>query len=608
MTPEIGIVLVVTCLALGLFVSERFPLAVTALLLLVTLVGLNLLGGLPAAARLGIDLEGAFPSPEQGLSGISSPATITVLCMFVLSAGEPRAGWIERLGRSLTRMVGRSALRQVVVLGLIVGPVSGLINNTAAVAMLLPLVIDLSKRTNVPAGKLLIPLSYFAMLGGTLTLVGTSTNILAAGLLVDLGGPRLGMFSFSAIGAIVLCVGMLYFCLIGIWILPRRRIKDGTEGDPRFLVELRIPEQSPLIGKSLEENAFLTAHGLELRRLLRGGSVVADTPETTKLSAGDVLMVEALQESVAKLLHDERVRLEYRATPGLRSELAGESVVARVLINTPFVARRKHLRELDLEAEHSATIVGLHRSAGEARRLGNLVIRTGQVVLLLLPRHALSRLRRSQNLVLLEHIEHPYDFSHARTSLAIVIGVVLVAALTPVPIVYAALTGVLAMFMTRCLSPEEAYRSVGWDIIVLLACVIPLGITVSKSGTADWLAALYSSWAGAWSPFWIVFGLYVVTTMLTEVVSNNAAVVVLVPVAMSVASQVGLEPVGLVLAVMFGASTSFLSPIGYQTNTMVHATGVYRFADFFRVGAPLNLLTALATAAAVTRFFPTTAV
>ncbi len=485
---------------------------------------------------------------------------------------------------------------------LVIGPVSGLLNNTAAVALMLPLVVDLSRRSGVPAGKLLIPLSFFAMLGGTLTLLGTSTNVLAAGLMADLGGPRLGMFSITVVGAAVFVSGFLYLTTIGAWILPQRRIKDGNDGTGTFPLELRIPDSGRLIGSTLESSAFLAAHGLVLRRLLRGKELVEDA-QHTPLEAGDVMMVEAEQQMVLQLLRDDRVRLEFKASKALRQEVLEEGVVARVLINSSLLLRRQHFRDLDFEADHRAALVGLHHSAGEARRLGNLVVRTGQVVLMLLPRRNLQRLRRSRNLVLLEHFEPIATSGRLVTALAILLGVVLLASATPVPIELATLSGVLAMLLTRCLSPQQAYESAAWEIVLLLAGVLPLGITIAKSGTADWAAGNFASVCASWSPFWVLFGLYVLTTVLTEVVSNSAAVVILLPVARAI----GLEPAALVMIVMFGASTSFLSPIGYQTNTMIYATGVYRFTDFFVVGAPLDLLTAFVTAATILHLFPVAA-
>lgn len=607
MTLEIAAVLVVTGMALALFISERFPVDVTALLLMLTLMGLHLLGTVPGINSLGLDFAAAFPSVQEGLSGLSNPATVTVLAMFVLSAGVQRTGVIDLLGRRMVGWVGQRVWQQLIVIAIIVAPVSAFINNTAAVAMLLPLIVDVARRTDTAASKLLIPLSFFAMMGGTITLIGTSTNVLAASLLVDLGGPRLSMFDFSLVGLMVFATGLVYFLLVGQFLLPNRKAASSDEGGEKFLIEIRIPNSSPLVGQTLNDSGFLAGYGLDLRRLIRGNRVVGQDPLSEPLERKDVLLVDATQQSVVRLAKEPRVRLVIKAPRTLRRQLLKEGVAARVVLNSPLTVSGRHASEMDFSETHGAALVGVQASVGDARRLGNMVLKTGHVALLWVPSSDLGRVGRRGDVLLLDHVEDEFDRSKTTLALSIVAAVIAAAALTPVPVVYAALLGAAAMILTGCLTSEQAYGHVSWNIVFLLAGVIPLGIAITKSGTADWLAGLLAGVSGHMTPFLFLVLLYAVTTILTEIVSNNAAVAILVPVAVAVGKLAELSPMPLVLAVMFAASTSFLSPIGYQTNTMIYGVGVYRFGDFFKVGAPLNLILAFVTCWAIQAIFPISA-
>lgn len=601
MTPEIMIVLAVAAGALALFVSEALPIDVTALLIMVTLMALHLLGTLPAVQALGLDLAGAFPTIEEGLSGLSNPATITVLAMFILSSGIQRTGLVDRLGRRLFSAVGSSELRQLGAITAIVGPISGIINNTAAVAILLPVVFDLGSRTRTAVSKLLIPLSYAAMLGGTLTLIGTSTNLLGASILRDLGGPEIGMFTFTLVGAGVFLTGAAYLFLVGRLLIPDRSAPRETS-EPLFLVEIRIPEDSPLAGTTLADKRFEEALDAEVRSLVRAGRRL-DQPTEAPLEADDIVLLAAPEAAVMGLLGDDRVRVVQQdrlfAEPP-EEELA----VARVALTSRLLFHRKHIAEVPFATRFGASLIGVHEAAGSARRLRNLVLRGGQLALLAGPPRAVERLASRRELIFLGAVEDAFRRDLTPLAIAIVAAVVAMAAFTPVPIVLAAIAGVVAMLIFRVLEPEDAYRSVAWDVIFLLAGVIPLGIAMTKSGAAAYLADGLADLAAGLPPYWIVFSIYLVTTLLTEIVSNNASVAILVPVAVGVASLSGLDPLPLALAVMFAASTSFMTPVGYQTNTMVYGTGIYRFSDFFRVGAPLNLLLAFVTSGLIAWQFP----
>ncbi len=596
MTVEIAIVFIVIAGALYLFASEKLPLDVTALLILITLMVIPLIGHSQWLLDRGIDLESAFPTVSEGLSGLSSTATVTVLAMFILSAGIQRSGLIHVLGKRLFPLVGNSELRMMLIIALLVGLISGFINNTAAVAVAIPLVLDMCRRLKMQASRLLIPVSFFGMLGGTLTLIGTSTNILASAILKDRPefGREIGMFEFTHLGLIVLGVGLIYFLTIGRFLLPKKdRIRLQDDDSSEFIVELGVPEGSDLIDKTLEEFGFAEKANVEVLRLTRDQSSHIKRAESVTVRAGDIIQVRTQVRQVMDLIKSDLIEvLSDMARP---REARSDGQLVRVLLRDRQRYAGRKASEVGFWRRHQARLIGLETKALEHRRLGDEKLHVGEIALLQLSNTALGKLRRQSDLILLE--EHQDGFDRVRMAWAggIVAAVVFGAALTPLPIVVTALMGIVAMVLTGCIGKDDIYSGVSWDVIFLLAGVIPLGIAMTKSGGAEWLGGLLAVYASGWHPILVLMALYAVTTLLTEMVSNNASVVILVPVAIALGDILGIDIFAMVLAVMFAASTSFLSPIGYQTNTMIYGTGLYRFTDFAKVGAPLNFLLMIVT-------------
>jgi len=332
-TLEIALVFVVIAGALYLFASQKLPLDITAFLTLVTVVTIPLLGDQPWLRARGIDLPAAFPTVTEGLSGFSSTATITVLAMFILSAGIERSGLIYLLGKRLFPLVGGSELRIVLMIAALVGLLSGVINNTAAVAVAIPLVLELARRSGLQATRLLIPVSFFGMLGGTLTLIGTSTNILAAAILRDTPafGRQLTLFEFSHLGLIVLATGLIYFLSVGRWLLPTRDpIELPGKDKPGYLVELRVNEDSPLVGHSLTDADFMQRTGVELVKLVRDNSIHIDRAATMGIAGGDILLVRGQERQIADLIKNPVVTL--LSDFGLSRMVRGDGYLVRLLL------------------------------------------------------------------------------------------------------------------------------------------------------------------------------------------------------------------------------------------------------------------------------------
>jgi di/tricarboxylate transporter len=595
MSVEMLIVFLVICFALVLFITEKFPVHITAMIILVVMMILGLNPFYPDA----------FPNVKEGLSGFSNEATVTVLAMFILSAGIQKTGIIALLGRRVFSFVGNSEIRQLMAIGIIVGPISGFINNTAAVAIMLPMVVDLANRSKVPATRLLIPLSFFGMLGGTLTLIGTSTNILAASLIKDV--REIGIFEFLPLGVIVFCVGTIYMMFLGRYLLPARKNRDNDEDeefDDIFLTEVVIERDSNLLGKSIKQSRFDERNDVEVVKLIREKKSYIKEAKTQKLEIGDILVLRASQQRILDIINKEGVKLLPNFDEDARKRPAGTGKIVKVIMRGVNAFHDRSLDEINFWRKYNAAVVGLQVPDITAQRLGSMKLRVGQILLVQASIASLDRIKYSKDFFLLETIEQEYNAEKMWMAVGIVTAVIIAAALLGVPIVVAALAGVLAMGLTRCINTNDMFDSVNWEVIFLLAGVIPIGIAMSKSGAADYLAGGLVGITDSMEPILILMIFYLVTTVLTEIISNNAAVVLMIPIAVSVSAKLGLDSFPFVLAVMFAASTSFLTPVGYQTNTMVYGAGNYKFSDFIKIGAPLNILLMLVTCYSINFFWP----
>ncbi len=605
MTVEIALVFIIIAVALYLFATEKLPVDVTALGILVTVMAIPILFHSDWLLERGVDLEAAFPDVSESLSGLSNTATVTVLCMFILSGGIQRSGLIHLLGKRLFPLVGNSEVRQIIVIGVMVGLVSGFINNTAAVAISIPLVLDMARRSGLLASRVLMPVSFFGMLGGTLTLIGTSTNILASAILAD--DPRVGrelsMFEFAHVGLIVLGVGIIFFLTIGRWLLPSSDARPlQATNEESFAIELNVPSESPLIGKTLQESRFEAHSGSDIIKLIRHDKTWIKRAHTIEIQAGDIVMVNATVRQIMDLIKENQV--DVLSDFGDTRKARPDGQLVPVLLRNRGLFNGRTARAVDFWKRYQARLIGLDTKTVRSRRLAGEKLHVGEIVLLEISKTALARLHKRSDVVVMDEYEDDFDTRRMMVAGGIVAAVVLLAALTPMPIVLLAIAGVIAMFATGCIGKQEMYDDVSWDVIFLLAGIIPLGIAMTKSGAAAWLSSLLAVYAVNWEPVYVVMALYTATAVLTSVLSNNAAVVILVPVAISLAEMLGLNPIPLTIAVMFAASNSFLTPVGYQTNTMIYGTGVLRFSDFPRVGAPLNLILMVVTSLAVVRFWP----
>jgi di/tricarboxylate transporter len=597
-------VFAIILVALVLFATEPVPIDVTAIGIMVALMVLGTDGPLNLTQI----------SAAEGLSGFSSSATLTVLAMFILSAGVQRTGIVQLLGRWVANITRDSLSRQLGATMGLVGPISGFINNTAAVAILLPMVTDLAHEGKTSPSKLLIPLSYASMFGGMLTVIGTSTNILASDIFARIQGRPFSMFEFTALGVVVSIAGVVYLLTVGRYLLPERiRAEDDlTEefGMAEYLTEVVVREDSPIVGQTIQEALEETDFDVDLVQLIRGNQVFLEPLAPKVIQAGDVFAVRTDRDTLVDLLDAEGLDLVTGVTVDeaeLEQAEQGQNLVEVVIAPGSFLAGES-LASTNFRQRYDATVLALRRGGEVIRqRMDRLSLRVGDTLLVQATADSIERLNTNRNFIVAQEIERP-DFRRSKVPLAVgIVGaVVAVAALDILPIVVSALAGSVAMVVTGCLKPTEVYDSIQWNVIFLLAGVIPLGIAMEQTGGADFIAELVVGSSGSLPLLGVVGLLYLVTALLTNVISNNASVVLMVPVAFESALQVGGDPFAFVLAVTFAASTAFMTPVGYQTNLFVYGPGGYRFTDYVKVGTPLQLVFAVVTTLGIAALYGVT--
>ncbi len=584
---EITLLLTILAVALALFISERLRADLVSILVLLALALTGLL------------------NTSEVFSGFSSPAVITVAAMFVMSAAATRTGIAAYLGRVLRAIAGGREWALILVIMLAVAMISAFINNVGAVALLLPVVMELSRQSKISPSKLLIPLAYGSMLGGVCTLIGTPPNILVSTIGTQYGLRPFELFEFAPLGVVLVLAGVLYMTLIGRHLLPVRRTQEITESMPKdYLTELVIPKDSKLITKRVSELGW-RERGVAIIEIHRGGRRILDIWRWTSLQEGDLLIVAGKAEEIFKL-KDEfgvEIRPEREFTyPWHRAE----SIKRMEVILAPrsaFIGQT--LADLDFHNRYGLTVLGIARHGTLLRgQLAHIPLEFGDTLLLQGPERRLAQVAR-ENFILMQPMGfQPLQKEKAPLMLLIFGGVLALAAFGVLPISVAGVLGAVLMVLTRCISPEEAYKSIDWMVIFLLAGMIPAGIALEKTGAAHLLAELILKGIGSLGPLVVLGALLAFTSLITEVLSNAAAAVLLAPIAISLATQLGVSPYPFLMGVAVAASSSFMTPISHQSNTLVFGPGGYRFSDYVRVGAGLNILVWVVAMLLIPRLWP----
>ena len=574
-------------------------------------------------------------SPAQALSGFASQATLAVAAMLALSAGLERTGVVEYLASFLARRSGPTPWRVLAALALPTSLLSAFMNNTAIVALMMPVALQLARRSGQRPSKLLLPVSYFSILGGTCTLIGTSTNLLVDSLAREAGQPGFGMFEFTGLGVVYLLAGGLYLALAGVRLLPERTgITDllAVQAPGRFLTEVVLRPGSRYADRPLGE-VFAREDDVQVLEVVRDEEPLLGPAADFVLRAGDVLYVESTAQKLTLLLADPEVErgtavaddqrvplgelLAGEMRPGANAlfQEAGPGPATRTRVDlrmaeaviTPssrFVGRP--VRELGLSRRHGVQVLAIRRLGRQhLYNLRGLRLKAGDVLLLQGEPSALRGIHEEGDFLLMEGIERTLIFPRrAPLAVAILVTVVALASADVAPLAFLALAGVAAMLVGGCMAVRDATRALEPAVLLLIAAMIPLGTAMEATGMAQSVADAVVRLAGAAGPFVLVSAFYFMTSVLTEFLSNNAAAVLLTPIALQTAARMDMSAEPLLIAVLFGASASFSTPIGYQTNTMVMGPGGYNFRDFVRVGVPLNLLLWVVASLLIPVFWP----
>jgi len=588
---QIVLVLVLVAAVFLGFVRERLPPDIVALL------------GVAVLLAAGILSTGEF------LAVFSNSAPVTIAAMFVLSAALERTGVIDSLGRQVGNFAGASPILALAAMMACVMVMSAFINNTPVVVILAPVAIGLAQTLKLAPSKLLIPLSFASIFGGTCTLIGTSTNILVDGIAQTRGLAPFGLFEISLLGITMGAIGIVYLTVAGRWLLPDRETLTSLlsrAADRHFVAEALVPLDSPLVGKSLKDGGLGQARGFDVIDVIRGEHSLRNDLAGVVLRAGDRLVIRSKMGDVLALREAGDLAFGGRATHAIEPIATRETVILEGIVGPQSRLAGRRVADLGLRRLYGAYVLALHRqgeSVGD--EFGSFRLQVGDTLLLEGPPESMRRLFDYQQLInLLEPSERPMRRGKARIAIGAVLLVVVLAALEVMPIAGLAVIAAASVIGLRCIEAEDAYRAVRWNILVLIYSMLALSVAMEKTGAARLIVEQFTALFGSLGPVAVLSAIYFLTSALTEVMSNNATAVLLTPIAIGLAESLGVDPRPFVVAVMFAASASFATPIGYQTNTFVYNAGGYRFLDFVKIGAPLNLLNWAVATLVIPFFWP----
>ena len=592
------------------FFSNNLDALITVLVLFLSLILFirnTIAPELTGLLCVGIFIVTGVLTPEKALSGFGSPSLITLMGLFAVSSALFKSGALDRVRELISSENIKTPRKLILLITFLIAPISGIVPNTPVVASLLPLIEGWCERRNISPSKVLLPLSFATLLGGTLTLLGSSVNLLVSDISQQLGYGSLELFSLTSIGIPVWLIGTTYMILVSDLLLPDRgRNKDFIKNGNMniYFTEVTIPSSSELVGQSVRNSRLQRRFDVDVLELQRNGKVILPPLADRKFEPEDRLIVRVTRADLLRLQQEHTILLaeNKRSFSGanLLSTEEGTKTFEALLPSGSTLAGAS-LRELRFRQRHNATVLALRRGQQTVQeRLGQAVLRAGDVLLLQAPLDSIRGLQASNDLLILDQFEDDLPFLIRKPiAIAIAIGMVLLPSLTNIPLVGSVLLAIIAMVAFGCLRPAEIQRSIRLDIILLLGSLSSFSVAMQATGLAD-LIAINLDFALSGMPlYFALIVIFIATVILTQFISNAASVALILPVAIQFSSVLGISPNALIMLVLFGASQSFLTPMGYQTNLMVYGPGRYRFFDIAKYGAGLTLIMSLTVPALI---------
>lgn len=578
MTFQIGYVLLLLLAALVLFATDRFSVDVVGLIVLLALAVPGVL------------------SPKEALAGFADDTILLLVSLFVLTAGIVRTGVVERVGLWLAARGGKNPAGVTRLILLAVAAVSSFLSNTVTTAVFLPIMIGVARRAGTALSRVLMPLAFASILAGSVTLIGTSTNLVVSSQLPRYGLPPIGFFELTPVGLGITVIGLLYLMFVAPKLVPERGQREMTDRYDlrRYLSEALIGTGSRFAGKTLAESQLGSAMNLNVVGIVRGDSRRLAPGPNARLEENDILIIEGKAEDILSVKDAGGIEIRADVKPALSdSDLQSEKVrmmEAMVLPRSAFVGRT--LRDSQFRERTGLTVLAIHSAGGAdfVEKLSRTRLHPSDVLLIQGGPEALDRVRRGTDLFLLEDVSahHPRR-RKAPLAAAIFVATVVVGVSGLLPLIISFLAGGLALVLTGCLRTEEAYEAVDWRLMVMIACMISFGVAMEKSGAANYVSELVVRHVSSFGPLALLAAFFVFTVILTQPMSNQAAALVVLPIAIAVSRKLQLNPRAFVMAVTFAASCSFLTPLE-PSCVLVYGPGRYKFFDFARVGLPLTVI------------------
>ncbi len=574
----IWLVTLILVAAMILLITEKIPVDLTSIGIIVVLATSGIL------------------TPTEAIAGFASPAVITVAAMFLISKGMIRTGAVGYISQKVLEYSRGKPTLAIFLILVIVGVASAFINNTPVVVLFIPIILSLSCELGFSPSKFLIPVSYASILAGTCTLIGTSTNIIISDLSAAHGLGALGMFELSPLGVPIALLGLMFLIFASPKLMPSMHIPVCELKDPdhrRYLAELQVPRGSNLIGENPAVYFLNKFPTMEVLELIRYSHVYYPDRDNVNIAPDDLLLVKGSANDLVEILHDDLIALpmaEQNLDNGAEKK---ESLIVELIIPPQSSMLGERLGASRLRRDRDIHIIAIKRQELHFAepQVKDTRLKIGDILLVRLPESSLERLRGGTDFIIAEDVHHEIVHKRLARRAFLIFGAMVVAASTGMAdILVCALAAAFLMLLTGCLQLRDAYRAIDGRVLLIIIATIALSAALEKTGASEFYAHTFLSMFTGLSPSFVLSGLIILTSISTHVLSNNATAILLLPIAISSAQSLGIDPRPFIIAVCFGASACFATPIGYQTNLLVYGPGGYRFSDYLKLGIPLNLL------------------